>query len=437
MINFENVVRRSLFEMTTDETAEPSTESSVDSINNSVAFLSDKPLTEFNQAYTKFYKTALDKSSFGTLLAVISKSANQTNYVQSYFEKYVQFFPYVDFVTDVIQTAIGQDKPFLNKFNPTEHGTAAIQATKNYIKHFQEKAVVGGWELEYPCKTARSLILQSDLRKKQYGQVVGSLALQNYYNKSIQVTIFSLLNARKKARDPQNITPNASNYIQQILLTPEKFAGGNIKVPQEFSRIYEQTSVQQLMKIGVAIKNFYNFEKSNKQRALDQQNEGRKIITSIEDFFSNSSVTNDTFKWEADGQSQLDLAGLTFNGLLQLIEDTQAEFSFDTPSTQAEFPFSSDKSLAKPTTTIPKEWDNKLKPNTPQANTKPLDGPTGGGYNIKNIKSMTNVDSAIELYKELENFANYIKEVEAKKGPDIAGALKGATRAVKGLSLGV
>jgi hypothetical protein len=431
MVNFENVVRRSLFEMATEKPVE----SDAETINKSVVFLSNKPLTDFNQIYTKFYKPILDKSSFETLLAVISKSANQTNYVQGDFEKYIEFFPYVDFITDIIQTAIGQDKPFLNKFVPAIHGEAALLATKNYIKYFQEKAVAGGWTLDYPCKTARSLILQTDLRKKQYGQVVGSLALQNYYNKSLQVTIFSLLNARKKARDPQNTTPNASNYIQQILLTPEKFAGGKIKVPQEFSRIYEQTSVQQLMKIGVAIKNFYNFEKSNKQRLLDQQNEGRKITTSIEDFFSNSTVTNDTFKWEADGQSQLDLAGLTFNGLLQLIEDTQAEFSFDQAPTQAEFPFSQDKSLTKPET--PKEWDNKLKPEAPQTNTNPLDGPTGGGYNIKNIKSMTNVDSAVELYKELENLANYIKEVEAKKGPDIAGALKGATRAVKGLSLGV
>jgi hypothetical protein len=339
-------------------------------------FLSNEPLNKFNQIYSNFYASTLNKTEFELLIGLIDKSANQTNYVQGDFERYIEFFPYIDFLTYVIQEAIKEQKPLLTKFNTSDNDLLqrASAAVDSYIVHFKSKAIKNGWPLDYAPITPRATILQSDLRKRQYNSVVGQLALSNYASKSLQEAIFGLLKARKIARDPNNKAPNDSNYIQQLLLTPEKFAGGNVQIPQDLRRLYDSVTAETLIQIGVAIKQFFESEKTLRQQQISAKKSSSAIETSIQQFFVNEPKDSDAFVWQIDNKAQ----------------------------------------------------------------TKPLMGilraPSGlsGGYTIENIKKMSSKsEHAANLYKQLENFANYTKTKEAT---DWAGVARGVQKVASSLS---
>lgn len=241
--------------------------------------------------------------------------------------------------------------------------------------NFEKRARRGGHPVEdYAPLNEEILKLKSSMLKEIYDSLIGKLSLTNYQQNSIKETIYGLLEARKVARTStlKNPTvPPAIKLIDDILLTPEKYAGGKQMVPAQFKKIYDEVTVEQLAKISLLAQNLYKSEAvqlSEKENIYEVF--PRKITTTFNQFLENNSLAPSG--------------------------DEQIYFMFD----------------------LNVEDDKKANPGTKKVYNPDIPN----GYNISNISEKLKSNEARELIKELQSFGNYIRH---QKPTDTLGVLKG------------
>lgn len=251
---------------------------------------------------------------------------------------------------------------------------------KDAIALFQKdfgKRVQGGHPiLDYIPLESTILSLKSKLAADSYESVIGKLALSNYKNSSIKQTVYSLLEARKEARQSllKGSTPSAISFIEEVLLTPEKFAGATNVVPTAFKKMYKDASIEQLIKIADKAKKLFTAEASDlaeKQNIVDIF--PSKIKTSFNNFISNEPLE---------------------------IEKTSQKTYFNFTVT---------------------EKNNNAKVFNPQL---------VGGYTIDNITNRLKSEQAKELIRELSQFANYIRHQEPTNTLGVLKGISGVTGAL-------
>ena len=243
--------------------------------------------------------------------------------------------------------------------------------------NFEKRARRDGHPVEdYTPLNDEILKLKTSMLKEIYDSLIGRLSLTNYQQNSIKETIYGLLEARKTARTQtlKNPTvPPANKLIDDILLTPEKYAGGKQMVPAQFKKMYDDVTVEQLAKISLLAQNLYKSEAiqfSEKEEIYEIF--PRKITTTFNEFLENSS--------------------------LQPTSDNQDFFMFDL----------------------------RVKENVgPDVGTTKVYNPDiPNGYIISNISEKIKTPEARELIKELQSFGNYIRH---QKPTDMLGVLKGVS----------
>jgi hypothetical protein len=253
-----------------------------------------------------------------------------------------------------------------------------------FKSNFEKRARRDGHPVEdYTPLNDEVLKLKSSMLKEIYDSLIGKLSLTNYQQNSIKETIYGFLEARKDARlkTIKNPTvPPANQLIDDILLTPEKYAGGKQMVPAQFKKMYNDVTVEQLAKIALLAQNLYKSEAVQLSEKEDiYEVFPRKIATTFNQFLENSS--------------------------LHFTADNKNFFMFDLRVEDSKGPDVGIKKVYNPE--IP------------------------NGYTISNISEKIKSPEARELIKELQSFGNYIRY---QKPADVLGVMKGISGITGALS---
>lgn len=237
-----------------------------------------------------------------------------------------------------------------------------------------------------------------ELHAKYFGQkgdeLIGKLALNNYNKASIKKTIYGLLEVRKQIRSKQikdEDIPNAIEWIDDILINPQKYAGAQTLVPAKFKKMYQDVHATKLVEISdAALKLFESEANRNGISAQISEVFPNKVLTTFNEFLSNKTSPTSTQ------------------------EKNTFVFRFGEKENKDE---ETDERLI----------GEKAVEDLPE------------GYTIENIKNILKTipesrTQADTLIKRLEAFANYIRE---EVGPDIVGGLNDMAQMFKAISSGV
>lgn len=244
---------------------------------------------------------------------------------------------------------------------------------KKFSQNFSKRVSGDNEFFDYMPINPTILSLKSKLASGSYESVIGKLALSSYKDSSIKQTIYGLLEARKEARQSviPNNTPTAIDFIDQVLLTPEKFAGAKNVVPAKFKKTYNDTSVEKLILIADKAKKLFIAEATEVANDNNITNLfPNNIKTTLNNFISNDQVKPD--------------------------KATQKNF----------FMF---------LVTDPKGQDQQIYNKQDDV---------VGGYTIDSISTKLKSEESKELIKELSQFANYIRYQEPA---NVLGVLKGVS----------
>lgn len=211
--------------------------------------------------------------------------------------------------------------------------------------------------------------------KAAVGASVGQLTLSKCNDYSIRDALYYLLAARKEVRKKtlkvKNV-PDAGKAVEAVLREPKRFAGGQKMFDPKLSTIYTSPVEKEILDISIAAHKYYESEKQ-RSKPQPQNNEEEDVElfcqTTLWDFLTNKITGSDfVFIWI-------------------------------------------DKNNQK----VQRQTDIGAK-----------------GYNIQNIQGQTksNNEPAKFLYRELEDFANYIRKQEPF---DWVGALKNTAAGLKGV----
>lgn len=230
--------------------------------------------------------------------------------------------------------------------------------------------------IDFPITTAEGSYIARQVRKHIQTNYVGQITLDKFDGASIKDAVFRLLEPRKKARlatISNSSVPDQGKEVLEVLLSPEKFAGGNYAFSNKVSsdKIYTRAIHQDLLEIGLSAKRFFENECS---RLFKREKGGEDFAypgplmtpTAHEKFLNNAGTSGGNFHFD--------------------LEDSTS-----------------------------KEGDT--------------------GYTVKEIKDLSTKSnkSAEELYALLLGLANYIREGEIIDWDAVIG---GATKMAGGLSMG-
>jgi hypothetical protein len=433
-----------------------------------VNFFLDEPnelFKEFNAAFFSKYKLNASDEILRNLINAIRRSGYQNQYVVSDFSRFSDYFPLIDFLTFVIGQADSNQKPnvleFTEGLKEDDKRLLFIKAAQDYTEGFKTKAVEDSWPLDYGPKTNHASVLQMGLRQAASKNLIAEATIEKLLDKSLKLGIYKLLEIRKKIRDKQNKVPPSNAFIDSLLLTPEKHAGTTVTVPTQYKRLYPDTSVRQLVELGILIKRFYEHEKNTAQESYNQQHPESKtaIETTIEEFFENKLNTGNQFEWripkaKEETEKQPDEDDSMFSDKYKTILKgpkgplltkqippgmppipTRESKSFNMFYKSLVENFKLNEANSDWASSALKSTDsNNTKPPTENETKNPLIVSFKGGYTIGNIKNLKTNDPAQKLYQKILAMSDYIAEGEPFS---ILGALKDISTAAKGLgSLG-
>lgn len=333
---------------------------------------------------------------------------------------------------------------------------------------------------------------------------LGELALQKHNDKSIMGTILSLLSARRKQVvkkmtvkrdvskniDPNKI-PNALNFVKDLIVHPEKYAGGNVPIPPKLAALYDVDSARELLNIGRLAKAFFVSEAGKVQPPVsdDRMNEA------YEAFLNNDPQKDKNFDWspyqqqttqeeqppKQSTQPQTQANGLVtqsfeylYNSCMDILFETkrkkgnskqrkQARKAAERAAKEAaeqenskqteepkpqptEFPAGApplppdSKNQETSTEEVPEpsaqqqpsaETPEEESPEQAQPPAEKVAQIKEGGYTLGNIKELKQNTQGQALYNALKKFADYIR---AGIERDYTGAISSAAGALKSLS---
>lgn len=453
MVNFKEIVLLQEEEAQTNQPANPTAQEQTAPKNESdvvVNYFLEKPneiFKEYSGVFYQKYKVNIPEEVLRQIINLIRQSGYQNQYVVQNFVRYSDYFPFVDFLTYVIGLADDKQKPnvleFVEALKKPENKEVFAKAAQAYIQDFKEQPVDDTWPLDYKSRTSHATMLQTGLRQAASKNLIAEATMEKIANLSLRNAIYKLLEIRKKIRDKQNKVPPSNQFVDSLLLTPEKHAGTTVTVPVQFKRLYPDTTVRTLVELGLLIKRLYEHEKKIAQETYNQANPDSKaqIITTLEEFFNNQLNEQKQFEWKVPEEKapatqqesyQFNEIYKKFLNLLQEKDNTVGYTKAYGDNYDAIFN-KGNQTQANPTTQQPpKPATNQETPNKETKN--PLLGPAEEGYVVKNIKNMKTNDPAQKVYNKLQSIADYIREAEPFS---IVGALQDINIAAKGLgSLG-
>jgi hypothetical protein len=310
MIDFERIVSTLLLEAEPDPTPTNQTTNATDrTVEYFINPKGNSPYEKFAAEFQKKYgrPPLSSPQDIQRLIVALKGSSNKNELTISNFTDYIESFPLIDFVL-FVTTLKGNTKSILGDFEDAiqteETKTSANGKVEFYIKDFvNNKAIQDGWPLDYPAKTYQARLLEIGLRKKLADNVVGTLALEQQYQKSIYDAVLTLLAGREKIRNSAKTVPSSNKFINEILYGSEqdfkKYAGGGAMVQGKYARMWDQVSVERLMELGNSIRNFYNQQKAEHASVKSTAEEGAATPSSVptlEQFVKNN-IGGKAFSW--------------------------------------------------------------------------------------------------------------------------------------------
>ena len=383
---------------------------------------------------------------------------------------------------------IAQIKTNLKSNQPNE-----VKGT--YTKFLDRVKKSQGTPLDYVPVDPWALSVKQEYFTRDKAEL-GELALQKHLDKSIMGTILSLLSARRKQVvkkmtvkrdvskniDPNKI-PNALNFVKDLILYPEKYAGGNVPIPPKLSALYDVDSARELLNIGRVAKAFFVSEAGKVQPPISKD----RMDEAYEAFLNNDPQKDKNFDWslyqqqttqeeqppEQSTQPQTQANGLVtqsfeylYNSCMDILFEKKKSYSYKSGKAEEIKP-KEKESKSKvdprlPSVYQPKEEDSeeeeKVDSRLPSvyqpkeevpAEEAPEEVPAEeapeqaqppaetvaqikeGGYTLGNIKELKQSTQGQALYNALKKFADYIR---AGIERDYTGAVSAAAGALKSLS---
>tara|TARA_R110000868_G_scaffold103681_18_gene285396 strand:- start:1345 stop:2712 length:1368 start_codon:yes stop_codon:yes gene_type:complete len=426
---------------TVTSTPTPAPKDDVEALATNVRMFFD-PETEnrysgLKAAFEAKYK-GIDFPNQDEFKAIVSKAANNsirdTKKPES-FPNIRQTYPLLDLVSRV-KIAYTDNK---------DNNKAVEEANKIYTNFLQKIKLSTGEPIDFEATDPWAKSVKDEYFKTGK-QDVGELALDKYLDKSIMFIVLKLLEVRRKDLsakilakrknvDPNKI-PNALPFVEDLILHPEKYAGGNVPVPDKLRALYDQVTARDLVNLGKLAKNFFTSEA--RKRNLTEENFDTE--SGYKAFLNNASLENGVFDWNKfktqqevtpSNQPTSENFNLLFNRLCSLLsEKNSKQRRNDRRQQQRQIP--SPKPSQLPPGAPPPPADKTPNNNVEQEQNEEVP-PTDvkNGYTLGNIKQMTQSAEAKALYAALKQFADYIR-MGMKR--DVIGAVKSATGAMKALS---
>ena len=263
-------------------------------------------------------------------------------------------------------------KPTINSFTSPWDQAKAAPIIANFQKRLTETKSRNPIDFKVVDDTKVANILR--IIKTHVGSSVGQLALTKFDNESIRDALYHLLAARKAVRLKTlkvKTVPDAGPAVEKVLRNSKQFAGGQRLFDPKLSTVYTEPVEKDILSIAIAAEKFFN-EQVTEYTPPVKEGEAQPVCnTDLWDFLTNSSVGADSmfsFVWTDDSSAKKEIKAETAGK---------------------------------------------------------------GGYVIKNIRTLATSNKspgATLLYRELEDFANYIRKQEPF---DWVNALKNTAAGLK------
>lgn len=238
------------------------------------AIAAPSPLIDFYNDSTSFPKIkAKIKQFFGydqfppdTIFGPLEYAFTRTTATQ--LENYARFFPVIDLMFFITEKEIkgtnitGADilKTGKHKIDPSKINVYDQAFASNFDAH-----VSGGNPFfDYIPQSTIGGTIHLTISKKLSKMVVGQLALENFDQFSIKRALYGLLEGHRKLKlsifQGKNTPPSSIKFVDDILLNPNKFAGGKTEIPDQFKSLYNSVSVKEIISIAVTANKLFETE---------------------------------------------------------------------------------------------------------------------------------------------------------------------------------
>ena len=206
------------------------------------------------------------------------------------------YYPLMDFLWFVLQN---NNKNYSEIIKPdSKFKIVGLKALANKFKD-SCKALNPGKNLNplfgYTPVSAQGKLLQQPLQKHISNSLVGKMSLQNFNNLSTRKALYGILEARKKVRSSalsnKNI-PTAVDYIDNILKTPEQYAGQQ-QIPPQLRSLYDGVTGNILIEISQAFHEFFESEYYSATVSAPEQPVPKPSAELFMQFISNPSGNED------------------------------------------------------------------------------------------------------------------------------------------------
>ena len=259
-------VREWFFIIPTSTTTEPASSEDVTKTSNTT-MANPSALSAEIKKLESSYVTAYGPGSFPSvddltkIMNVWRRCWSRTS--ASQFFEYAQYMPFIELMAQVANLVPGNpnvDDRFLKAQIPQ---TAFDLCLTKFTEALTNKPTAN--PIDFPIATAEGQYVASQIKKHIQTNFVGQITLDKYPGNTIKEAIFYILEARKKARLATLSTstvPDQGKAVLDILLEPDKFAGGNNAFSSKVSsdKIYTRAIHTELLGIGLSARRLFDAE---------------------------------------------------------------------------------------------------------------------------------------------------------------------------------
>jgi len=193
------------------------------------------------------------------------------------------YIPIVDLFR-LLKNASGGAGNNVNSFIKAVNKTDKV---KNVIDNFLKTDIVN-------YKPQDKDVVQYARKMNDAIDIAAKAALSTYNNKSIVDAVNEMVKKRTNAWTRISALRNPwgspfQNFIREILLNPQQYAGGTKKIPGDFTQIVDSLYVQSLIRIGVTAQEYYkskndgNFDARGYEDLLYNKNNNYSIQNITDD----------------------------------------------------------------------------------------------------------------------------------------------------------
>jgi len=416
--------------------------------------------------YTKRYNSLYSQGApfptpdeFKALIYAVSKNSLRNVKDSSPFLDIRNTFPLLDLISRLKESA----KKHKTKFDQNEFNVIYKdffqRLTKSNTKLPLDYVPIDPW--------ARTVLV--DFYKKNSNNIVSQLKLDQFQDKSILQVVLGLLALRKAGwitRIDKRVAPRIESseaWVTDLIINFANYGVGEIKVPGEFTLLYDQVTPRELVEIGAAAYEYYMSESKRLNKELDEskkmdgfkalvQNEpliekDNKTIFDWSSFVVSGSATTttpSTTSAQVPVTSSFSLFDMMYDKIvlneynpisIDLLDEKkkgqaarkQLKSAKASALASQSVPTASSTPIVTPTPSPQPPISTPPPAQTTPGDDKPQD--LDGGYILKNIPKDT------DLYKKLLALAEYIKTSSTfvDKLAKVTGAASALTSGMKGI----